>query len=388
MAYRIMSPSECSALFPVIERHSWLNHAAISAWPTPVHQAIQSFVDDNRQFGALHYEDWMETEQQLRNRLAAFINAPSSDDISLTKNTSEGLNIIAQGLCWKPADEIILPANEFPSNMLPWQRLTQLGVHVKNVEIRDVADPTDALIRTITPKTRLVAISSVQFDTGVRLNLQKISEVCREFKALLSIDAIQHLGALPLDVQAIDPDFLVTGSHKWLMAPEGIGFLWSKAEIRHQMSVTLPGWRMYEDAFNFSRSDWRPPNSGRRFETGTLPMFAVHGLNAAVELLIELDPNKTGVALLDRSDYLIRALENQPNVQIVTPHRRESRAGIVCFRIENQDSESVVQQLAKENIYVAKRGENIRVSPHFYTPFGQLDELLTRLTDPGWYKRS
>ncbi len=369
-----------SKLFPVIDRHVWLNHAAISAWPAPVIQAAHDFVDDNQSHGALNYEAWVATEEQLRAQLAHFIQAPFADDISLLRNTSEALNIIAQGLSWASGDEVVFPANEFPSNLLPWEWLQKKGVIPKAIELSK-QDPEQSLINAITPKTRLVAASSVQFDTGLRLNLTRIGEACRKNNALFAVDVIQHLGALPLDVSTLPIDFVVCGSHKWLMAPEGMGFMWSRASARAQMEVALPGWRMYPDPFNFNRTDWTPPDTGRRFETGTVNMFGIHGLAAAISLLTELGTHSTGEALLDRTDYLVNALSQNPRIDMISPIEREKRAGIVCFRAKDTNAECMVQALANKEIYVAKRGHNIRVSPHFYTPYEQIDTFLAHIED-------
>ncbi|HEY7906577.1 MAG TPA: aminotransferase class V-fold PLP-dependent enzyme [Wenzhouxiangella sp.] len=369
-----------SKLFPVIDRHIWLNHAAISAWPTPVIEAAHSFVQENQLHGALNYETWVNTEEHLRTQLAQFIHAPSANDISLLRNTSEALNIIAQGLSWQSGDEVIFPANEFPSNLLPWAWLQNKGVVPKAIELSD-KNPEQDLIDAMTPKTRLVAASSVQFDTGLRLDLARIGQACRRHDALFSVDVIQHLGAIPLDLSTLPIDFVVCGSHKWLMAPEGIGFMWSRASARAQMEVALPGWRMYPDPFNFNRTDWTPPDTGRRFETGTVNMFGIHGLAAAISLLAELGPTSTSEALLDRTDYLVSALSQNPHIEMITPIEREKRAGIVCFRPKGTNAECMVDALAKEQIFVAKRGHNIRVSPHFYTPYDQIDAFLNRIED-------
>ncbi len=367
-------------LFPVINRHIWLNHAAISAWPLPVIQAAQDFIYENQHHGALNYENWLATEERLRSQLAEFIQAPSAEDISLLRNTSEALNIIAQGLNWSAGDEVVFPANEFPSNLLPWQWLERTGVIPNAVDLSK-DNPEQDLIDAIGPQTRLVAASSVQFDTGLRLDLARIGQACRDKQALFAVDVIQHLGALPLNVSALPIDFLVCGSHKWLMAPEGVGFMWSRATVRSQMEVALPGWRMYPDPFNFNRDDWTPPETGRRFETGTVNMFGIHGLSAAISLLLELNPQETGEALLDRSDYLFKALSDHPKIEMVSPAQRQRRAGIVCFRAKHTDAQCVVDTLASEEIHVAKRGDNIRVSPHFYTPYDQLDAFVHRFED-------
>ena len=375
-----MPDFEDPTLFPVIHRHHWLNHAAISAWPAPVIAAAQEFVRDNQQHGALHYEDWMAREDALREQLANFLDAASPDDISLVRNTSEALNIIATGLTWSPGDEVIFPANEFPSNLLPWKALEAQGVVAKSIELSHT-HPEQDIIAQITPDTRLVAVSAVQFDTGVRLDLDAIGQAAHQVGALFCVDAIQMLGALPLSTERSPVDFVVSGSHKWLMAPEGMGFMWSRRSVREQMHVALPGWRMYADPFNFNRTDWNPPMTGRRFETGTVNMFGIHGLSAAIDLLMKLGPEQTAHALLDRTDHIVTTLSKAPEIELLTPTERSRRAGIVCFRVHGTDAECMVNELANKQIFVAKRGHNIRVSPHFYTPFDQIDAFLESVQD-------
>ena len=370
-----MTKVDQAQLFPVIGRHSWLNHAAISAWPQPVIEAARAFIEENATHGAAHYEKWMAREVALRELISHLIGAKDPADITLVRNTSEALNIIAQGIVWAPGDEILSLSNEFPSNSLPWLWLKERGVEVSVIAAEN-NDPTGTLTEHISEKTRLVAVSSVQYDTGHRLDLDALGTVCAHNGALLCVDAIQHLGALSLDVTKSQIDFIVTGSHKWLMGPEGIGFMWSRSRVREHMRVALPGWRMYEDPFDFERTDITPPHTGRRFETGTGNMFAIHTLAAAIELLLELDPNKTEEALLVRTDAIIEKLSQRPDLDVLTPTPRRERAGIVCFSGINTDLDSLVEKLASLGIFIAKRGGALRISPHFYTPIEQIQEAL------------
>lgn len=373
-----MPQLELNELFPVIDRHIWLNHAAISAWPKPVIEALSAFVEENSSLGASQYDQWMETEDSLRVSIKRLLNADSVDDITLLRNTSEGLNIIAQGIQWTEGDEIVVFHNEFPSNLLPWLWLRNQGVEVREVHCR-TPEATESLISALSNQTKLVAVSSVQFDTGIRIDLKRLGEACQQHGALLCVDAIQHLGALPLDVSKLAVDFVVCGSHKWLMAPEGLGLMWSKPSVRSQLTVALPGWRMYEDPFDFNRTDWQPPRSGKRFETGTINMFGVHGLLASIDLLNSLNPDETGLALLARTQHIIDRLNHFSQVQLITPKPQDQHAGIVAFSIEDVDLKSVVEKLHSQEIYVAKRGDALRLSPHFYTPIAQIDHALNCL---------
>ncbi|MDT8437814.1 MAG: aminotransferase class V-fold PLP-dependent enzyme [Wenzhouxiangellaceae bacterium] len=367
-------------LFPVIDRHTWLNHAAISPWPQPVIDAMRGFVEDNARFGPLHYADWMAVEARLREQAAAMLRA-DRDDIALVKNTSDGLCMIAGGLEWQPGDAVIWVADDFPSNCLPWQQ--RVPPAVRRCEVRLQAnDPEASILAALDADTRLVAISSVHYGSGLCLDLERIGRACRAHGALLVVDAIQQLGALPLRVDELPVDFVVAGSHKWLMAPEGLALFWSHPEARRQLTPTQPGWRMWPDMFNFDREDWTPPTPARRFEPGTLNMAGIHGLAAALELINALDPQACGEALRDRSERLIDGLQQltrSDRIHIVTPRARTRRAGIVSFRVDGRDSAELVRQLAEHDVHAAVRGPWVRLSPHWYTPMVQIDQALGQI---------
>jgi len=366
--------NELATRFPVIDRHVWLNHAAISPWPLAVAQAMRAFVDDNADHGPLHYAQWLEIEGRLRQRAATLLGG-QADDVALVKNTSEGLCLVAGGLPWSAGDRLVYCRDDFPSNMLPWQQLVPDSVE-KNAVTVDGDDPEAALIAAIDDRTRLVAVSSVRYDSGLRLDLERISAACRRHGALFVVDAIQHLGALPLDVAGGIADFVVCGSHKWLLAPEGLALFWSSPEARARMRPVQVGWRMWPDMFNFARGDWTVPEPARRFEPGTLNMAGIHGLDAALGLLLEYDAGTRSSALLERSGRLIEGLAEIAGIELITPREPARRAGIVSFRGHGLEPHKLHRVLAENDIHAAIRGTALRLSPHFYTPLDQLDRTL------------
>jgi cysteine desulfurase / selenocysteine lyase len=366
--------------FPVIDRHVWLNHAAISPWPAAVSKAMSDYVKDNANQGPLGYRRWLETEARLRERAARLLGADSADDIALVANTSTGLNRIARGLDWESGDSVVFPASDFPSNRLPWQGLASRGVEARAVEL-EPRDPERALIGAIGPSTRLMSVSSIQYDTGLKLDLKRLGDACARHGVLFCIDAIQQLGALPLDLEHSGADFVVAGSHKWLLAPEGLALFWSRPEARAQLELVDPGWRMYPDPFNFERTDHSAPNGAVRFEPGTLNTAGIFGLDAAIGLLLDLDPEQSAQALLDRTDRLTDGLMKMPGVGLASPLERERRAGIVSFRMSSMSAERVTAELAKHAIHAAPRGKLVRLSPHFYTPLAQIEKTIESIAE-------
>lgn len=375
-----MSTSRSRSDFPIVDRCIYLNHAAISPWPAPVVAAMQAFVDDNHDNGPLNYAAWMRLEQRLRKRAAALIGAESSDDIALVKNTSEALNLVARGLDWQPGDAVVFPAGEFPSNALPWRALADKGVAVGEVEL-DVADPEATLIAALDRRVRLLAFSSVRYDTGLCLDIERLGRAARAHGALVCVDAIQHLGARPLDVAELPVDFVAAGSHKWLLAPEGLGLFWSAPAARARLRQTHYGWRMREDMFNFDSDHGVLPESGRRFEPGTLNNAGIRGLDAALGLLLETGMNAIAGAIEQRTGRFMEGLADLPDISLITPSAPDRHAGIVAFRPARADSRRLLELLRAADIHAAGRGGGVRLSPHFYTPESQIDRTLEVIRD-------
>lgn len=338
------------------------------------------FVDDNAANGPLGYGRWLKTEARLRARLADLLHANSPEDIALVKNTSEGLNLVASGLEWKPGDAVVLPAGEFLSNALPWRALGERGVEVREVAF-EPADPEAVLIDALDDRTRLLAVSSVRYDSGIRIDLQRLARAAHACGALVCVDAIQELGALEMDVGQLDVDFLVAGAHKWLLAPEGLGVFWSAPRARARLRQTQHGWRMWEDMFSFRQPRAQPPDSGRRFEPGTLNMAGIHALDAAVGLLLEIGPGSVAEALLARSRRILAGLKDLPGIRIETPDAAGRHGGITSFVPSQRPAPELVKRLASRGIHAAARGPAVRLSPHFYTPLEQIDRALEAIAD-------
>ncbi len=246
------------AEFPLEPGIRYLNHAAVAPWPKRTAEAVQRFAFENMTRGAARYPDWMAVEQNLRERLAWLINAPCSEDIALVKNTSEGLSFVATGIDWHAGDRIIGIADDFPSNRVVWESLADRGVAFDQVDINAEADPEQALIDRITGDTRLMAVSSVHFATGLRMDLARLSAACRETNVLLCVDAIQSLGAVRFDLDTVPADFVIADGHKWMLAPEGLGLFYVNPAIRDELQLTEFGWAMRAQAGDYAPGDWRP----------------------------------------------------------------------------------------------------------------------------------
>ncbi len=364
------------AEFPQDPTLCYLNHAAVGPWPRRTAQLVANFAHTNMTRGGADYPDWLDVEQRLRQRLATLINAGSADDIALTKNTSDGLSTIAAGLDWQTGDEVIGVANDFISNQMVWQALESSGVRYQEVDALATGDAEGTLIDALSSATRLLAVSTVNYATGYRFDLPRLAAACRERKVLLSIDAIQSLGAVPFDLDEIDADFVTGGSHKWLLAPEGNGFLYCRPALRDQLALHQFGWAMREHPYDFESHAWQPAKTARRFESGTPNMMGIQALDASLSLFEELGMNAVHVRLQANVDHLMNALSAMPGIEIVTPRSAAKRAGILTFRSNLVAGAEMHRSLMEAGVVCSARAGGVRLAPHFYTPTERLDFAL------------
>jgi selenocysteine lyase/cysteine desulfurase len=353
----------------------YLNHAAVGPWPKRTAAAVQKFAEENVLLGARDYPDWMKVEQRLRERLARVLNAPSTDDIALVKNTSEALSFVAFGLDWKAGDNVVISDEEFPSNRVVWEALKPQGVEVIQVSLQG-ADPEGALLAACGPRTRLLSISSVQFATGTRVDIERLGQGLKQRGVLFCVDAIQHIGALPFGVQASQCDFAMADGHKWMCSPEGLGVFYCRAELRPQLQLHEFGWHMLEHSGDYQRDQWQPAASAQRFECGSLNTLGVMALDASLSLLEEVGIDQIGKAVTDRVMWLEEGLSTIDGVRLHSTRTAERRSGILTFSLDHKPTADVWQQLMRNQVVCLPRGPGIRFSPHFYTPSRVIEETL------------
>jgi selenocysteine lyase/cysteine desulfurase len=364
------------AEFPLDRELSYLNHAAIGPWPRRTAQVVANFAQQNMSRGGADYPMWLDVERRLRERLARLLNATSADDIALTKNTSEGLSTIAAGLDWQQGDEIVGIAHDFISNRMVWEALESRGVRYRPIDALSSDDPEAALIEALTPHTRLLAVSTVNYAIGHRLDLPRLAAACQHRGILLSVDVIQSLGAVPFDLAIVDADFVTCGGHKWLLSPEGLGFLYCRPALRDTLALHQFGWAMRESPYDFEADGWRPAESARRFESGTPNMMGIHAMDASISLFEEVGIAEVHRQLEDNVAHLASALRELPGIDILTPDDPARRAGILTFRSNAIEGRELHRGLMERGVICSARAGGVRFSPHFYTSRVSLDRAV------------
>ncbi len=353
---------------------SYLNHAAVSPWPTRTTEAIVEFAEENQHMGASHYLQWMSVEQRLRQRLALLIGADSAADIALLKNTSEALSVVAQGIHWQAGENIVGIHKDFPSNRVVWESLNDQQVNFKPVDILDTDQPEQMLMAACDQHTRLLAVSSVHYATGLRLDLETLGSFCQQRQILFCVDAIQSLGVIPFDLNLTKADFVAADGHKWMLGPEGLALFYCRPELREQLKLHQFGWHMLNSPADFDQLEWQLSHTASRFECGSPNMLGIHGLEASLSLVEQIGLDTIFESTISNILYLIDILSKYDTIEFITRTDDSSRlSGILTFQVSGRDSERIYQRLMQHKVICAHRGGGIRFSPHFYTSKEQLD---------------
>ena len=358
----------------------YLNHAAVAPWPRRTAEAVARFAAENAANGALHYPRWLLTEQRLRERLRTLIGARTTDEIALVKNTSEGLSIVAFGLPWATGDSVVGIARDFPSNRVVWESLRTLGVMFRPVDVDTALDPEAALMAACDDSTRLLAVSWVHYVTGTALDLDRLGRFCRSRGILLCVDAIQGLGALPIDVEACGIDFLAADGHKWLLGPEGLGVFYCREAVRDRLTLRQLGWHSLAHPGDYDRPDWTLTPSARRFEPGSPNLLGIHALDASVGLLLETGIDRVTAAVRGHAAQLRAGLATIPGADVLGSTDATRWSGIVSARLAGVDANAFAARLATEGIVCAARRGGLRVSPHFYNLEKEIEVFINLIS--------
>lgn len=366
--------------FPITRTKVFLAHAAISPFSRCVCEAIQDYCQSNSSFGQWEYL-YGETERKTREYAAGLFGG-SAEEVAFVSSTSMGLGIVAAGLPWKAGDNVIVADGDFPSNIYPWLNLARLGVETRFIPRRaDGAVRVDDVSRLADYNTRLVSLSSVNYITGYRIDLNAIGEYLDQKGILFCVDAVQGLGALPMESGYVD--FAASSSHKWLMGPLGIGILYVKKERLETLRPALVGWKTVKD--NKKYLDYRLdfPASAKRYEMGSLNGLGLMGLHAALQMLAEAGIVDIGARILKLRRLMVEPLLEM-GYTVYSAEDGERGSGIISFTRDRQDMAGLRQHLDRRGFVVSLREgldgrKCIRVAPHFYNTEDEIRGLLFEL---------
>lgn len=362
--------------FPVCARKIYCAHAADAPLPRRVAEEMRESIE-RVSIDARDYDLELAQITRAREAAARFIGA-GIDEISFTGPTSNGLNVIANGLSWREGDEVVCYLDEYPANVYPWLALERRGVKPVLLQPRRIGEISVEMVeKALTDRTKLLALATANFCSGYRIDLEAISALCAARGVLFSLDAIQTLGAFPIELDQID--FLSAGAQKWLLGPSGAGILYVKESRRDLLEpTTIGGWNVESPNF-IAQRQIRFANGARKFEPGAYYHCAIAGFGAAMELLLETGP----IQIMDRVLSLIRSLEHEIascGFELLSPTQEKNRSGILTFRHPKIASDLFFEALRENDVVVSLRFDRagqgwLRISPHFYNTFAEMAKV-------------
>ena len=366
--------------FAALERYTYLNSAAVSPLPKTAVDAVISQLNDVANHGSEHYTEWVATKNRARDLVAGMLNV-KSEQIAFMRNTSDGFASIANGFDWEQGDNIVSFQGEFPANFYPWRMVRdRYGVELRLCPERDGRIDLDEFINLIDSNTKLVAISSVQFASGFRADLERIGRAARAADALFAVDIIQGLGATGYDLPAQYVDLASCASHKWLCAPEGCGILYVSDRARDRIEPSFVGWISVETPWDFADREQPFKPNALAWESGTGASSLFYGLEQSLKLLAETGLEKIEKHLDELTNYLCELLAGK-DYALLSSRTPGERSAIVCIQHTNGiHCNEIYERLQRENVIVSPRADRLRIAPHFYNNEADIERLVDALS--------
>ncbi|HVK14096.1 MAG TPA: aminotransferase class V-fold PLP-dependent enzyme [Gemmataceae bacterium] len=360
--------------FPVTAHWAFLDHAAVAAPPAACAAAIKDWADDKAVNGITSYLPWAKRVEEARQLAGRLLNADPLD-VCFVGSTTHGVGIVAEGYPWQPGDNVIIAAEEYPSNQYPWMNLAHRGVEARSVPSRGPRVHIDDVRAAMDGRTRVLALSSVEFASGYRNDLESLGELCRQRGVFFFVDAIQSLGVFPMDVQQLQIDALSADSHKWLLGPEGAGIAYVRREWVDRLHATGVGWNSVVHAADFGHIDLKLKPHAGRWEGGTVNAGAIAGMGESLRLLLDTGIEVVRDRVLELTDYVCDRVA-AAGAAVFSARGVEEKSGIVSLLTPGKDPKAVMKRCKDAGVVVNVRGGRVRVSPHCYNTVEDLDRFL------------
>jgi selenocysteine lyase/cysteine desulfurase len=370
-----MTAQSFRAQFPVTERWAFLDHAAVAPLTLPAVNALRDYADNLAQNGIAAVKHWLDRIAAVRALAARLINAPDASDVYFIPNTTHGIGIVAEGFPWRAGDNVVLACEEYPSNQYPWMNLAPRGVETRRVESRGNRLAIDDIRRAMDDRTRVLTVSSVEFASGFRNDLDALGAICRERGVFFFVDAIQSLGVLPLDVQRTPIDAISADGHKWLLGPEGAGIGYIRREWVERLHPIGVGANSVVHPYAFTTIDFTLKPHAGRWEGGAYNVPGITALGASLELLMNEGVDQIEQRVLALTDYLCDRAASR-GWSIFSSRAAGEKSGIVSLVHPTLPAAEVQKRCRAAGVIVNNRADRVRVSPHAYNIEDEIDRFL------------
>jgi selenocysteine lyase/cysteine desulfurase len=358
--------------FPSTADHVHMNHAGLAPLPRRVAAEIRAFADEAERITSEVYGTWTGRVPTARAAIARLIGA-GADEIAFVQNTAAGLSLIAAGLPWRAGDNVVAVADEYPSNVYPWWGLARQGVETRLAPRLRIRFGVDEIAAVVDDRTRVVSVSAVDWQSGFRTDLAALGAFCRARDIRFVVDGIQAVGALTVDVHACGIDAMAVGGHKWLLAPEGCGFLFVSKHALERIDPVLLGWKSVADADTYLPYHFALRPDAAKFEPGTQMHLGIRALAAAVDMLLEIGPRAIEARVIAITDDLADALRGI-GATVLSPREPGEQSGILTISLG--DPAALHATLTARGIVARERMGGVRLAPHFYADASDRDRVV------------
>ncbi|HEY4589912.1 MAG TPA: aminotransferase class V-fold PLP-dependent enzyme [Thermoanaerobaculia bacterium] len=360
---------------PVTRECVYLNHAGVGPLTRRATARMAEMAGNTSLVGDRLWQERIDEAERVRGLAARLLGARAPHEVAFVENTSTALSLVAEGLDWKPGDNVVGAAFEFPSNVYPWMSLAARGVEYRRAEERDGRIDPEELLALIDDRTRMLALSWVQYASGFRSDLARLGAACRERDVLFVVDVIQGLGALALDVEQAQVDVAAASAHKWLLGPEGIGLLYVSDRVVERLRPVRSGWRSVRDRLQWTDYDLTWSEGAGRFESGTLNVYGIAALGGSLEILLEVGAAEIEARVLALTSLAARGLADL-GMAVVSSRSRGETSSIVTAVPAGRTAGDLVRELNERDVVVAARAGRLRIAPHFYNTAEEIERCL------------
>ena len=372
-----MNIADVRTLFPHLQTDQiYFNHAAIGPWSTLAINRMNEYAQQRSGGKIENYQSFLRWSSNAKEKLGKLLGA-IPERLAWVDNVSNGLNILAQGINWKTGDRIVLNDIEFPSNIYPFLNLQRYGVEIDLIKSQNGIVDLEEIERVITPKTKLVSISLVQFLSGYRADVDSIGELCKQHRIIFCVDAIQGAGVVQIDVNKSKIDFLSGGTQKWLMSSQGLSYIYLTEELQSRLVQGNVGWASVENSWNLLDYNLTLKSGADRFQNGTINALGVAIFDSVLDLFINYGMDNIEKRIKENTNYFIEKLTLIDLKPILRDVGEKKRAGIVSFK--NEKSKEIFNEFEKQRIFAAVREGMIRFSPHFYNTKKEIERVVDAL---------
>jgi cysteine desulfurase / selenocysteine lyase len=372
-----MNKTEVRTKFPHLDNGIiYFNHAATGPFSSLVVNRLSDLLIEKSKDQIDDYSSFLKVVDETKLLLADLINC-DVDRTAFVDNTSNGLNILAQSIDWKKGDRVLLNDIEFPANVYPFLNLKRIGVEVDFVKSENGIVTADQIINSIKPETKLISVSFVQFLSGYKVDLEKIGNFCRANNIIFSVDGIQGIGAMRIDVKKFNIDFLSCGTQKWLLGMQGLAFIYIDEEFQKTITPANVGWLSVENAWDLLDYNLDLKTSANVFQGGTLNSFGIYAFNTSLKLFKDFGFNNIESEVLSNTKYFIGKLQSIGLDCVLSDCSDAELAGIVTIRPNNPNQ--VFEVLENKKMICSLREGLIRFAPHFYNTHHEIDKVVEEL---------